>query len=283
MAAVAAGADGLLPGVRMAGVPAGNWTALADPAHRRTAVLGLMWLLRGNDLAARASFAAVPGPVHLIRYLDAIAAVRLGDRAGAVAALGPTAAAAPGFYSAQVLMGELEAGQGRLPEALAHYRNAVAVVEDGGALMRVALIGDALDEVAVAEDALRRFIALFPDSHIGHNQLAWLFIQRETRLDEALTLAREADRLQPGNASVLDNLGWISVLQGDAAGGLPALREANRISGGGNPDIVYHLAVAEAEAGTAEAAVALLRRYMDLGTEAHASRAAATALLDRLE
>lgn len=282
MAEIAARADNLLPGVRFVGVPASDWVALAQPANRRSAAMGLLWLMRGNDLAARAAFAAVSGEVHLVRYLDAIAATRLGDRQAAATGLAATAAAVPEFYSAQIMMGELEAGRGRLPEAFGHYRNAVAQVEDGGALMRVALIGDALNETDVAEDALRRFIALFPDSFIGYNQLAWLFIQREVRLTEALELAQQADRLQPGNASVLDNLGWVRFLNGDAAGALDTLREANRISGSSNPDIVYHLAAAEAKAGSKDAAKALLLRFGDLGTAGHPAADKARALLETL-
>jgi tetratricopeptide (TPR) repeat protein len=283
MAKIAARADNLLPGVQFVGVPASDWVALAQPANRRSAALGLLWLMRGNDLAARGAFAAVSGEVHLVRYLDAIAATRLGDRQVAATGLAATAAAVPEFYSAQMMMGELEAGRGRLPEAFGHYRNAVAQVEDGGALMRVALLGDTLNETDVAEDALRRFIALFPDSFIGYNQLAWLFIQREVRLDEALVLAQQADQLQPGNASVLDNLGWVRFLNGDAAGALDTLREANRISGSGNPDIVYHLAATEAKAGSKDAAKALLLRFGDLGTASHPAADKARALLETLQ
>jgi tetratricopeptide (TPR) repeat protein len=261
-AAAARDATGLLPGVSFEGVPAGDWEALADPDLRAEAALGMFWLLGEYDLAAARTFAAAleRAPVEQLRYFAAISDIRLGARDRALERLSFTNGAAPGFYSAQVLLGELQMARGMLPEALASYQRAVAVVEDPGALMRIGLLADHLDNVAVAEDALRRYIALFPDAFIGYNQLAWLFIQRETRLDEAEALAQTANRLQPDNASVLDNLGWIRFLRGDAEGARDLLREANRRSGESNPDILYHLAVVEAETGETERSRELLAR-----------------------
>lgn len=281
-AARAAAADPILPGTRFTGVPLSDWEKLAAPRTRETVSLGLFWLLRGNDLAARAAFAPVPPDLHAVRYLDALAAVRLGDHEAARTALAATAQAVPGFFSAQVLMGELELRRQDLPAAFSHYRHATEAVEDGGALMRVALLGDSLNEVAVAEDALRRFIVLYPDSFIGYNQLAWLFIQREIRLEEALALAEQAHDLQPGNAGILDNIGWIRHLQGDSAAALPQLQEAARVSGQQNADILMHLAQVEAALGLRSEATTSARAFLGLATERHPHRAMMEDLLRSL-
>lgn len=283
MAGIAPRADGFLPGVRFKGLPAADWEQLTQPAVRSAAAKSVLWLLRGNDLAARAALADVKEDVHFLRYLDAVAATRLGDPAAASTVLRPTAVAVPQFFSAQVLMAELDAANGRLEDAFTHYRNAVAQVEDGALLMRVALIGDILGEVPIAEDALRRFIALYPDSFIGYNQLAWLFIQREIRLDEALTLAQKADTLQPGNASVLDNLGWIYFLTGRSEDALDVLREANRVSVSSNPDIVFHLALAENEFGSQSESRELLVHFLDMTQGNHPSAGKAQMLLGQTE
>lgn len=284
-AETARAATDMMPGVRFEGVPEDDWAALSDGKNRVRAALGMLWLLRGYDLAARDAFddLLADADIQQARYFAALADVRLGNLASARTRLAETVVVAPGFYSAQNLLGEVALNLGYHAEALEAYRKAVTVVEDGGALMKVGLLADLLDEPAIAEDALRRFIALHPNSFIGYNQLAWVMVQRETRLDEALQLAEKADSLKPGNASILDNIGWIHHLRGDDRKALPLLRDANKRSGEKNPDILYHLAVVEAEAGSEIESLALLDRFADVAPASHVAAARAKELRARLE
>lgn len=284
-AAMTQAAAGMLPGVRFEGVPAEDWAAMSIEANPASAALGVLWLLRGYDEAARAAFDHLLANTEVaqIRYFAGLANVRLGDPEQARMHLAHAVGAARGFYAAQVLLGEVQINQGQAAEALASYRKAVEVVEDGGVLMKIGLLADHLGQPDIAEDALRRFIALYPDSFIGYNQLAWVFIQREIRLDEALELAEKANSLQPGNASILDNIGWVHHMQGDTDKALSLLREANRQSGAGNPYILYHLAVVEAESGSLQNSRRLLDRFLKIAPENHAVQARAVELRQKLQ
>jgi len=284
-ATIAKAADDMLPGVRFQGVPTDDWQTLATPRHRTKAALAMLWLLREYDVAARADFAALAEQADLVqaRYFAALTDLRQKDRRGAVAHLTSPAAIPDGFVSAQILLGELYLSLGQLEDALAHYRKAIAQVEDGGALMKVGVLADMLDQPLIAEDALRRYIALYPDSFIGYNQLAWVLVQRETRLPEALALAQKADALQPANAGVLDNIGWIHVLMGQTERALPVLRQANQTSGNRNPDILHHLAVAEAAAGNKTDSLALAKQFLSIAPEGHSAAAKITLLIKTLE
>jgi|GEM_PF-1089927 len=275
-------AQDMLPGVRFTGLPASDWSALAAPETRGTMALSMLCLLMQYDQAAFEGFSSVAEQSHQGRYFGAIAAVRSGDPQAAMRLLEPTARSEPGYYSAQVLAGEIQLSQGDSAAALASYRNAIEVVEDGGALLKVGVLADLHGDVDVAENALRRFITLFPNSMIGYNQLSWVFVQREMRLEEAEALARKADSLQPGNASVLDNLGWISFLRSNETDALVLLRQANAVSEGRNPDILYHLAAVEAKAGSPTQSLALLDRFAEIAPQGHAAYVDAKVLRDAL-
>ncbi|SLN65738.1 lipoprotein NlpI [Roseovarius litorisediminis] len=284
-ASAAIRADGLLPGVSFKGVPSSDWAVLSDARNRSKAALGMLWLLREYDLTARAEFNEVleSSVVQQLRYFAAIADIRLEEMQSARSKLLAASSEAPQYYSAHILLGEVELKFGRMPEALDSYRKAVEIVEDGGALLKIGVLADTLGKADIAEDALRRFIVLFPKSYIGYNQLAWVFIQREISLEEALDLANTADALQPGNASILDNIGWLHYLNGDPNLAAIPLREANRRSGSQNPDILFHLAVVEAEVGAKERSLELLNRFAKVAPANHAAAAKAKRLREQLQ
>lgn len=278
-------AENLLPGVRFTGVPDSDWVGLRQDSARAKAALGMLWLARDYNAAAAATFDALSAQsnVQMARYFASLADLQQDNNKRAIDRLAPTADAYPAYFSAQVLSAELHLRFGQLDKALARYQTAATSLEDAGVLMRVGVLADMQGDPVVAEDALRRFIALNPDSFVGYNQLAWVFIQRETRLDEALDLARKADALQPGNASVLDNIGWTLFLTGDARSALDLLRDANQRSGGVNPDILYHLAAVEADLGATDRSKALLAKLFKAAPEDHPSVVQGRALRTRLE
>lgn len=264
-------ADDILSGVRFDGAPVEDWAAMKDPNIRAHMALGMLWHLRDYKAAAAASFDAASAGIdlHQAAYLGALADFELGEIETARDKLQPTADAKRDYFSAQVLMAEIYLRFGALGDALRHYEDAARVSSDPGALMRVGVLADMEGKPDVAEKALRRFIQNAPDSYVGYNQLAWVFIQREIRLDEALELAQKADALQPGNASILDNIGWVKFLQGETSEAVLLLREANRLSGNANPDVLYHLAAAEAELGGTQTAQSILSRLFEAAPEDH--------------
>lgn len=83
-----------------------------------------------------------------------------------------------------------------------------------------------------------------PLSYSAYNNIANLAQEFEPEL--ALEFAERAYEMAPENPAVVDTLAWILVRQGNAAKGLPLLREAySRASQ--NPSVKYHLAAALAQ------------------------------------
>lgn len=87
-------------------------------------------------------------------------------------------------------------------------------------------------DVKGAEQSLRDLIARDPLDANALNSLGYMFAERGEKLDEAVALVERALRVDPGNPSYLDSLGWAYYQQGkvdladkpltDAADKLPA-------------------------------------------------------------
>jgi tetratricopeptide (TPR) repeat protein len=65
-----------------------------------------------------------------------------------------------------------------------------------------------------AERALRDLIARDPMDANALNSLGYMLAERNDRLDEAVTLLQRALKIEPGNPSYLDSLGWAYFQQG---------------------------------------------------------------------
>jgi len=65
-----------------------------------------------------------------------------------------------------------------------------------------------------AERALRDLIARDPMDANALNSLGYMLAERSDRLDEAVTLLQRALKIEPGNPSYLDSLGWAYFQQG---------------------------------------------------------------------
>jgi tetratricopeptide (TPR) repeat protein len=69
-------------------------------------------------------------------------------------------------------------------------------------------------DIAGAERTLRDLIARDPLDANALNSLGYMFAERGERLDEAVTLLSRALKVDPGNPSYLDSLGWAYFKQG---------------------------------------------------------------------
>jgi tetratricopeptide (TPR) repeat protein len=82
--------------------------------------------------------------------------------------------------------------------------------------------GDCVGSLEMFEMAL----ALAPTSALLMNNVAFARAQCDSDLDQAEQEAKEASRLEPLNANILDTLGFIKIKQGDYAGAGKALRRS---------------------------------------------------------
>lgn len=102
---------------------------------------------------------------------------------------------------------------------------------------------------AMAEDYYRRTLAV-PDIEDGVkadalNNLAWLFAEENTNLEEAETLSRESLAIEPDDGNHIDTLAWILHLNGRSDEALPLIRQA-LASAPDNAEFIQHFAAIKA-------------------------------------
>jgi len=183
----------------------GEWDAAADAyakaqalnpridlASRRAAAL----IIAGKAPAARDLLqpgAAKPDAEPMVLYLYATALRQSGDLAGAEAAARRLRAAAP---------------------------------TDPRGLYVLAQVLEQRKDLDGAERALREILERDPEDATALNYLGYMLAERGQRLDEAVTLVQRALKLEPGNPSFLDSLGWAYYQQGKLDLADPPLTEA---------------------------------------------------------
>jgi len=157
---------------------------------RRAILLALtLWL----GFLAMALLSAKPDAEPMVLYLYATALRQSGDLAGAEAAARRLRAAAP---------------------------------NDPRGLYVLAQVLEQRKDFDGAERALREILERDPEDATALNYLGYMLAERGQRLDEAVTLVQRALKLEPGNPSFLDSLGWAYYQQGKLDLADPPLTEA---------------------------------------------------------
>ena len=77
-----------------------------------------------------------------------------------------------------------------------------------------------------AEEAFKKAIKNRPDYWVPYNNLAYMYAESGTKLDEAIELANKALSLLPDEAASLDTLGWAYYRKGNRARALQYLARA---------------------------------------------------------
>jgi tetratricopeptide (TPR) repeat protein len=108
----------------------------------------------------------------------------------------------------QRVLKDLDAAQSTAEKLLTTNPN------DVRALHVMSLILQDKGDVKGAEKSLRDLIAHDPLDANALNSLGYMFAERGERLDEAVSLLQRALKVEPGNPSYLDSLGWAYFQQG---------------------------------------------------------------------
>lgn len=102
-----------------------------------------------------------------------------------------------------------------------------------------ALMAVGLGQLELAESELREIISVQPDHAAAINALGYTLADLTERLDEAEELILLAYELQPGDASIIDSMGWISYRLGRLPEAEAYLRKAWEILQ--NAEVAAHL------------------------------------------
>ena len=101
-----------------------------------------------------------------------------------------------------------------------------AVPEDPRGMYVLAQVLEAKKDFEGAERALRDILQRDPSDATALNYLGYMLAEQGQRLDEAVDLVQRALKIEPGNPSFLDSLGWAYYQQGKLDLADPPLSEA---------------------------------------------------------
>ena len=128
-----------------------------------------------------------------------------------------------------------------------------------------ALLAAELGRVDIAEKDLRIVIATQPENAAALNALGYTLADQTERYEEAEALIRQAFILQPGEASIVDSMGWISFRRGRLKEAAAFLQKAWQLDN--NPEIAAHLGEVLWVGGNKDAALAIWREGNDIDSQ----------------
>lgn len=160
------------------------------------------------------AIAKLPADAGLL-YLLAESQRQQKDYAAATATAQRLRAAFPDDTRGYVIDAQLLLAQGRTAEAITAFAALVERAPDQRTFAyQYAQLLEEAGRIREAEAALREVLARDPADANALNALGYLFADRGERLDEAVDLVQRALKIEPGNPSYLDSLGWAFFKQG---------------------------------------------------------------------
>jgi tetratricopeptide (TPR) repeat protein len=189
-------------------------TGLALDANSIDAFAGLVALdLNRRDFAAATSRVekrlAAGAPSGALLLLAARTYVSADDLAGAEQALKQAIEKESTLLPAYELLAQVYVRQDRLHEARAEFDKLAAKQSAPAASLTMSgLLLQASGNNAEARKRFEAAVRADDRAFVAANNLAWLYADSGENLGEALRLARAAAEAVPGNADVLDTLGW---------------------------------------------------------------------------
>ncbi len=141
------------------------------------------------------------------------------------------------FYLAE---GEILLDQRQGDEALAMYLRALNESPNNTDLLYGrSLVHERMEKTELAEADLRTILSAEPDDARAMNALGYMLTVHTQRLDEARKLIERALELSPGDAAVIDSMGWVEFRLGKVQEARTLLEEAfNKAK---DPEIAAHL------------------------------------------
>jgi tetratricopeptide (TPR) repeat protein len=114
-----------------------------------------------------------------------------------------------------------------------------------------------------AEELFTKALQLQPENPAAANNMAYLLLQQNRDIDQAITLAQIARRAAPTSPAIADTLAWAYVQKGLPSSAIGLLQEAVK-SNPANPAFHYHLGVAYGRTGDKDRARTELEQVIKL-------------------
>ncbi len=150
-----------------------------------------------------------------ILYMLAQAQRQMKDYDAVAATAQQLKAAYPDDPRAAYLGAQLLQDRGRTAEAISAFEGLIKrAPQDAGLVYEYAGLLEKAGRLPDAERALRDLLSKDPLDATALNSLGYLLADHGQRLDEAVDLVQRALKVEPGNPSFLDSLGWAYFQQG---------------------------------------------------------------------
>ncbi len=161
------------------------------------------------------------------------------------------------YFPAYSAYASLLTQQNRTEEAVSQYQRLIEKRPTAQIYTMLGILEESRGNMTAAEDDYRKALEITPETPIAGNNLAWMIVDKNGNLDEALQLATMAVTKSPTTAGFLDTLGWVYLKKGLA---LPAVEQfkkavameeasAKRTGAVPNPGYRVRLGMALAKAG----------------------------------
>jgi tetratricopeptide (TPR) repeat protein len=182
--------------------------------------------------------------------------------------------------SAYVMLARTYMAQKRLDDALVQF-DAAAKKSPGsaGPATMVAIILQVQNKSAEAQKRYEAIVASNQHAPVAANNLAWLYAESGTKLNEALALAQTAKSQMPDSPEVNDTLGWVYYKQNLPQLAVAPLEESVKKEPA-NVSYHYHLGLAYAKAGMADKARAALQKALQINPQFDGAEVARKTLAD---
>ncbi len=256
----------LINGFSMDGLSKQDMENNLNKQEMRYIALGILYYFRNLDDSAIKEFdnaLKVNPESFLAHHLIGQVYLRTGERNKAEKSFENSLAKTPNFFSSLYILGELKFTKGDLDTAFTYYKKALSVKKDPGLMIKLGMFYENTGKYENAAQLYKDVIKSLPDNFVGYNQLAWLYAKRGVNLDEAMALTQKANKLQPGNMSILDTMGWILYHQGKYPQAIKYLEKAKQVNKK-DPMILYHLAAAYKKIGKNDLSSDFARRAIDI-------------------
>jgi len=157
--------------------------------------------------------------------------------------------AAPNSAFDHLRLGDAYLQKGDTQQAVSEFQQAQNLnPKDAQANAMLALAFRRAGKDSDAERVYRETLALQPDNALVKNNLAYLLAEKGENLDDALRLAQEASRQQPGSTPLADTLAYIYIKKNLPDSAIQILSNATR-KNPNQPVYHYHMALALLQKG----------------------------------
>jgi len=163
--------------------------------------------------------------IAALRYLNSTVFLAEKNSAAAEKELTTAISLDTNYLPAYSAYASLLAGQNRLDEAVAQYNKVLEKRASAQVYTMLGILEDGRGNITAAEAAYRKALEITPETPIAANNLAWLIVETNGNLDEALQLATMAVGKNGQVAGYYDTLAYVYLKKGLVS---PAVEQAKK-------------------------------------------------------